>query len=138
MTDSRSIAARAASTLTHWFGAFAAALLRTRREQGLARRTSRDLLRVYREFEATQPELTAVARYREVVARQTGLDARDVRTVLERAESSFARWPEERPLRFRDVVLYLVVHGCLNADPGAIGIRSSLATIVADEIPEEI
>jgi hypothetical protein len=113
-------------------------VFRAWRERALARRLSRDLLRVYRESEAAMPELTGFARYRDVAARQTGLDEIGVRTILERAESSFASWPVERPLTFRDVVQYLVVHRCLDADPAAPGVRSRLATIVADEIPPSL
>jgi hypothetical protein len=120
------------------FAAFDVKFLRTWRERVLARRTSRDLLRAYREIQAAQPETDAVARYRQVIARQMGTDESGVRRILERAEQSFASWPVERPLTFRDVVEYLVVHVCLNAEPAAPGIRSPLARIIAEEIPVDL
>jgi hypothetical protein len=122
----------------HWFGAITHDVLRTWRERVQARRASRESLRLYREVAASFPELTAVSRYREVVARQTGLDDAGVRVIIAGAESSFASWPVERPLKFRDVVQYLVVHQCLKADPAALGIRSRLTTIIAEEIPNEL
>ena len=99
---------------------------------------SRESLRIYRELEVASPELTGVPRYHAIVARQTGLDDFGVREILERAEVSFASWPIERPLKFRDVVQYIVATRCLNADASALGIRSRLTTIVAEEIPGEL
>jgi hypothetical protein len=105
------------------------------RERVLARRTSRELLRANRESEAAKPELTGFARHRGVAARQAGRDEIGVQTILERAASSVASWPAERPPTFRDVVQYLIVHRCLDADPATPGVRSRLGTIVAEEIP---
>jgi len=104
-------------------------------ERRNARRSSVESLRLFRELAATQPALTGLARYEEVVARRTGLPREDARRVLRRAEDSFARWPVERPLKFRDVVQYLVVHECLNADPSVVGTRTRLTTIIAEVIP---
>jgi len=118
--------------------AFNVGILRIWRERVLARRTSRDLLRIYRELEAVQPETDAVARYRQVIARQTGLDEGGVRRMLEHAQDSFASWPVERTLTFRDVVQYLVAVVCLNADPAAPGIRARLGPIIAAEIPADL
>jgi hypothetical protein len=121
-----------------WSDVLAVAVPRSWRERVLARQTSRESLRVYREVEEAHPELTGPTRYKAVVARQTGLDEADVETILERAEMSFASWPVERPLKFRDVVQYLVVHQHLNANPAALGVCSRLTTIIAEEIPQEL
>ena len=123
---------------TRGFGAFALDMLGSWRARARARRASRALLRAYRRSKSARPDLGGLARYREVVARQTGLDEAGVRVVLERAESSFASWPAERPIRFRDVVQYLVAGECLAAAPTAPGIRLRLAAIVAEEIPAEL
>ena len=120
-----------------WFDAIAPEIYRTWRERSVARQTSRALRQLYLEVESTRPELTGVTRYREVIARQTGLDDAQVRRIIARAETSFANWPVERPLKFRDVVQYLVVCQCLEADPRALGTRSRLTTIIAEEIPNE-
>lgn len=119
-------------------GAFALALRRGWRERLLARRISREALRLYREVEAGRPELTGTIRYQEIIARQTGLDRDDARRMVERAENDFASWPLERAVTFRDVVQYLVVQRWLATDPGAMGFSSRLTDIVAREIPDEL
>jgi hypothetical protein len=108
------------------------------RERRVTRRTSVESLQLYRELEATRPELPASARYHEVVARRTGLDGEGVRRVLRHAEDSFASWPVGRQLKLRDVVQYLVVHECLNADPSIVGTRTRLTTIIAEVIPRDL
>ncbi len=120
-----------------WMELVSGGVLRTWREHSYAKRTSRRALQVYREVEACQPQLTGVTRYKEVVARQTGLDDTGVRRILAGAESSFALWPNERPLRFRDVVQYLVISKCLAHEPTALGTRSRLTLIVEAEIPAD-
>jgi hypothetical protein len=121
-----------------WIADRSRELLGAWRERRVARRASVESLRLYQEVAATQPDLGAIARYAEVVARRTGLDGEGVRSVLQRAEDSFASWPVERPLRFRDVVQYLVVHECLKADPSVVGTRTRLTTIIAELIPENL
>ena len=121
-----------------WIDGIAIDIVRTWRERVTARQLSRESLRIYREVEESNPELTGVSRYREVVARQTGLDDAGVRELLGGAETSFASWPVERQLRLRDVVQYLVASQCLSADATALGIRSRLARIIAREIPNKL
>ena len=121
-----------------WLAGLSRGVLGGWRERRLARRTSVESLRLYRELEAARPELPAIVRYEEVVARRTGLDGDGVRRVLKRAEDSFAAWPVERPLKFRDVVQYLVIHECLNAEPSIVGTRTRLTTIIAEVIPKDL
>lgn len=71
----------------------------------------------------------------EVVARQTGLDCDGARRIVEAAESSFASWPNERPVTLRDLVQYLVVQRWRAIEPDARGFRTQLRDIVAREIP---
>jgi len=113
-------------------------LLRSHRERSLARTRSRDLMRDYREVAAASPGLNGVEQYRAVLARQPGLDPNAIEQVIRGAEDSFAVWPIERPLKFRDVVQYLIVVDCLKANPAANGVRSRLTTIIAEEVPDEI
>lgn len=95
-------------------------------------------MRDYREVAAVSPGLHGVEQYRAVLARQPGLDPGAIEQVIRGAEDSFAIWPVERPLRFRDVVQYLIVVDCLKANPAAHGVRSRLTTIIAEEVPDEI
>jgi hypothetical protein len=129
---------QADSTPARWFDAVGAGIVRTWRERTTARQISRESLRIYREVEESFPELIGLRRYHEIIARQTGLDDSGVREILERAEGSFASWPVERPLKFRDVVQYIVAIQCLKADTTVLGVRSRLTTIIAEEIPGEL
>ena len=138
MPEKGSGAVQAEASRGSWLDRVAADILRTWRERVTARQISRESLRIYHEVEGSLPQLIGVNRYREIIARQTGLDASGVREILERAESSFARWPVERPLKFRDVVQYIVAARCLNVDTTALGIRSRLTSIIAEEIPGEL
>jgi len=121
-----------------WLAGLSREMLGGWRERRVARRTSVESLELYRELEAARPELPAIERYEQVVARRTGFDGDGVRRVLRRAEDSFASWPVERPLKLRDVVQYLVVHECLNADPSIVGVRTRLTTIIAEVIPKDL
>jgi hypothetical protein len=136
-TDRQLFAMGAESKPSRWLDAIAPGLYRTWRERSMARQMSRTALQVYREVEADRPEISGVSRYREVVARQTGFDEQCVRRIIAGAESSFAIWPVERPLKFRDVVQYLVVYQCLAVAPRALGTRSRLTTIIEEIIPDE-
>jgi len=120
-----------------WVNLVSGGALRSWRECSYARRVSRHAVEVYRDIEARRPELTGVNRYKEVVARETGLDDTGVRRILAGAESSFAAWPVERELRFRDVVQYLVISKCLADDPDVQAPRSRLAAIIQEEVPEK-
>jgi len=125
-------------TLVERIDAVTGALLRSHRERSIARHKSRDLLRVYRDVQVASPELHGVEQYRAVLAQETGLEPRAVEKIIRGAEDSFASWPVERPLKFRDVVQYVVVVDCLKANPEAKGVRSRLTTIISEEIPGEI
>jgi hypothetical protein len=138
MPEKESGPARANEARASWIDGLAGEMVRTWRERVTARQISREALRIYREVEESSPEMSGVTRYREIVSRQTGLDENGVSEILERAQSSFAAWPVERPLKFRDVVQYIVAHRCLNADASVRGIRSRLTTIIAEEIPGEL
>jgi hypothetical protein len=113
-------------------------LLRSHRERSLARNRSRDLMRDYLNVAAASPGLHGVDQYRAVLARQPGLNPDAIEKVIRGAEDSFAIWPVERPLKFRDVVQYLIVVDCLKANPDTTGVRSRLTTIIAEEVPDEI
>ncbi len=116
--------------------ALAVDFLRVKRERALARRTSRESLRIYLELSTSRPELTAMLRYREMIALQSGVDADTARRFVERAEREFADWPVERVATLRDVVQFLVLERWRAVEPGAQGFHSRLADVVAREIPD--
>ena len=125
-------------TLVQRIDAMTGELLRSHRERSLARHRSRDLMKDYLEVAAASPDLQGVDQYRAVLARQPGLDPSTIEKIIRGAEDSFAIWPVDRPLKFRDVVQYLIVVDCLKAHPAANGVRSRLTTIIAEEVPDEI
>jgi hypothetical protein len=112
--------------------------LRLMRERQHVKRTCRDCLALYRQTEAQRANTTAAERYAHVIASRTGADANGVNTVLRRAEESFAAWPNERPLTFRDVVQYLAVTERLGDTLSESGVRAHVAEIVARLIPANL
>jgi hypothetical protein len=109
-------------------------ILAALRENQHLKRTCRECLQLYRGL-AEHPNATARERYALVVERRTGVGAN---AILQRAEESFATWPNERPLTFRDVVHYLAVTECLSDDKSQIGIRADVMMVVAKLIPANL
>jgi hypothetical protein len=129
-------AASPASLVSTWVGRVN--VMRSWRERGIARDISRECLRIFRELEDTQPKVKGVARYLEVVVRHTGADPTAALDVIDGAHESFACWPVERALCFRDVVHYLAAQQCLAGRPPEQGILTHLTSIIDAEIPQGI
>jgi hypothetical protein len=108
------------------------------REHQHVKRTCRECLQLYRKVEQDHATATAQERYARMVADRTGADAKGVSTIIQRAEESFASWPNERPLTLRDVVQYLAVTECLSDDLSASGVRADVTTLVAKLIPANL
>ena len=108
------------------------------RENQHLKRTCRECLQLYHGVEEEHTNATARERYAHVVAKRTGADANGANTILRRAEESFATWPNDRPLTFRDVVCYLAVTECLSDDKSQIGIRTDVMVLVAKLIPSNL
>src|ERR1700751_3073262 len=79
-----------------------------RTERRYAERASAQLLELYRRARHEHPELLRRALYRNIVAQRLGPEARRADELVRRAEQSFADWPADRELKFRDVVHYLI------------------------------
>jgi hypothetical protein len=109
------------------------------RERRAVRRTCAAALMHYRRIATESPASSATDRYGFVVAALTGADADGVRTILRRAEQSFASWwPADRPLIFRDVVQYVAITDRLKADVDSTGVRTRILDIVAAAIPIDL
>jgi len=52
---------------------------------------------------AAGPQASHTDRYARVIQRRSGADADAAIEFMRRAEESFASWPIERPLNFRDI-----------------------------------
>jgi len=112
-------------------------ILAALRENQHLKRTCRECLQLYRGL-GEHPNATARERYALVIERRTGVDANGADAILQRAEESFATWPNERPLTFRDVVHYLAVTECLSDDKSQIGVRADVTMLVAKMIPANL
>ena len=108
------------------------------RERNQVKQTCVEALKVYRRVEAADPGSSNITRYERVAAALTGADPNGVRTILRRAEQSFASWPVDRDLVFRDVVAYLAITDCLKADIAHAGVRARVMDVVANSIPKNL
>lgn len=105
------------------------------RERRHVRACCVELLALYRQTAAGHPGLSGEPLYRAVVVAWLGLDGRVVDDVIQGAQVSYAHWPEERELRFRDVVHYLAVTGHGQSQGRKAWLRSSIAGVVEAEVP---
>jgi hypothetical protein len=112
------------------------------RERYQIRRICLDSLRLYRRIEREMPESSQRERYARVIEERSGADPTTVQEIMRRTEESFAAWPIERPLNFRDIVQYMAVTGGLKTDIAVTGVRSrfvdSVFDIVTDVIPANL
>ena len=98
----------------------------------------REMLRLHRDFSSRYPELKGHSLYRRVVARR--LDGNDLvaEAVLHHATQSFAIWPVERELNFRDVVHYLAVSQYVALHPGTRWVHADIKRLVEELIPAQL
>ena len=82
------------------------------------------------------PLASNTERYACVIAKRSGADPCTVRKIMRRAEESFATWPVERPLNFRDVVQYVAVK--LKIDIAVTGVHSRVVDFAIDIVAEMI
>jgi hypothetical protein len=107
-------------------------------ERRYAKRASLEILELFCSERQKHPELTGPSLYEAVVARRLGPDGTNARTIVRQAKESFADWPVERSLRFRDVVSYLVFDEYLRSVGTRRGTRTQIGHVVARVIPKEI
>jgi hypothetical protein len=111
--------------------------LLARRERRFARACAREMLEVHDDLRTRFPELKGHSLYRRVVARR--LDGNDLvaDAVLHHATQSFAIWPVERALNFRDVVHYLAVSQYVALNPAARWVHADIKRVVDDIVPAQ-
>jgi hypothetical protein len=76
--------------------------------------------------------------YEIFVCERNALGAAAAQALIERAESSFAAWPIERDLIFRDVAQYLIISEYLESHPAAIGTSINMARVISGLIPSAL
>jgi len=107
-------------------------------EKWHAWRASRQILDWYKRVSRDQPQLAGRTLYAQVVIRRSGVDAKAAAAILLRAEESFCDWPSGRELRFRDVVLYLVIDEYLRSHALTLGTQTNMGKIVSRVIPRDL
>ena len=105
-------------------------------EQWHAWRSSRQMLTIYWIVREERPELRDAASYEQIVARRGHLGDRAPDAIVQHAAESIAKWPVERPLRFRDIVHYVAVDDYLRSHSANRGTRSDMRKMVEHVIPE--
>ena len=129
---------RAPPTRTRkWF----APLLAGWREKHHAAKTSKEMLELYRSLAAAGSARVGNKQqlYRHVVMARLGVNPAAADKVLARATESFATWPVERALTFRDIVHYLAVADYLASNNDVAGwTRENLGRVVASYIPDNL
>jgi hypothetical protein len=64
--------------------------------------------------------------------------ASQARDVIRGADVSFAQWPEERDVIFRDVVNYVITHELMAAHDKSLGTRADMVELFRDVVPANL
>jgi hypothetical protein len=107
-----------------------------RRERSVARKQCVVLLDICRELQDEDPALEGEHLYERVVARRLSCDEVKAREIVRAADQSFAQWPHERDVIFRDVVNFLIVNYIMLSHVRALGTQVDMVVIVNATIPE--
>lgn len=108
-------------------------------ERRYAREASAQLLKLFRLEQREHPDLKGRALYEAVIARRLGANPTvKPAEIVRHAEESFADWPAEREVRFRDVVHYQIFDEYMHQGDVRIGTRTNIGAAVARIIPEEL
>lgn len=108
------------------------------RERRFAAECAHTLMKIHREQSVRYPELHGEMLYRRIVASHLGGDHAAVDAVLRFARQSFAIWPTERELNFRDVVHYLAVSQFMAAHGHARWVYADMKRIVHAIVPANL
>lgn len=120
--------------LAHNLGLFAGTA-----ERHYAKRASEQMLDLFQQERREHPDLSGPALYEAVAARRLGTKPRiSPAELVRRAEESFADWPAERAVRFRDVVHYLIFDEYLHQGNAREATKTNMGAVVARVIPEEL
>jgi hypothetical protein len=109
------------------------------REKRHVARIARELLQLHAHVAAAHPGLKRHELYRQVVMARQGGTLADADEILERTAESYAMWPVERPLTFRDVVHYMAVSDYLASNDGiAAWTHQNMGRVVASLVPDDL
>jgi hypothetical protein len=108
------------------------------RELQFAKNAGRQALDRYQRIRMQRPELTGRALFEAFVCERNAIGASAAQVILQRAEASFAAWPNDRGLIFRDVVQYLVISEYLVSHPKRGGTTTNMARTISRLISEKL
>jgi hypothetical protein len=108
-------------------------------ERRYAKAASQQLLELFRREQREHPELKGRVLYEAVIARRLDSNATlSAADIVRRAEESFADWPRDRELTFRDVVHYQIFDEYVRQAEVRVGTRTDFGAAVARIIPDEL
>ena len=108
------------------------------RERRYARREAAALVASYHRIQQAEPALRGEQLYERVIMQRLECSAARARNVIRGADASFAQWPEERDVNFRDVVNYVVTHELMAAHDKRLGTRVDMMELFKREVPKEL
>lgn len=104
-------------------------------ERAYAKRQCALLLEIYEHLRKEHPELGGDELYARVVEYGLDCDPTAARSIVLGADRSFAQWPTERDVMFRDVASFLLMNQLLPAHSKTLGVQANVTSIVAAVIP---
>jgi hypothetical protein len=107
-------------------------------ERRSARRASVELLNLFWKIRRSRPELAGRPLYEAVVAEHLGSGGGPAALAVSRADASFAQWPRERDVRFRDVVHLLVFEACARQSDGREALQTLVGRVVDRIVPADL
>lgn len=108
------------------------------RELRYAKQAGQHALACYWQLRTDRPELSGRTLYEAFVCDYSAVEIAAARTILHRAEASFASWPNERDLIFRDVVQYVVILDYLAFFPKRKGTTANMTSALSKIIPSQL
>ncbi len=105
-----------------------------RKDNRFAKGESHKALRAYQWVHAARPDLQGRDLYEEIVANCVVNHRETARAYIRHAADSFAAWPANREVRFRDVVSYIIFDQLVvsNQRPDT---RADIEAVVASIVP---
>ena len=105
------------------------------RELRFAKQAGHRALACLQQLQVDQPALSDRPLYEAFACTYGKIDGAAARTILRRAEESFAAWPNERDLILRDVVQYMIILDYLATHPKRSGTTANMIGAISKIIP---
>lgn len=116
----------------------ATGLLSRWREKRFALACCREMLQLHDAIARHRPDLRGEALYRHVLAQRLGSDGPAVEKMIQGATESYASWPVERALTFRDIVRFVAVSEFIGLHRDTPWVHDGLKHLVDDAVPSRL